>query len=399
MRKETILALALSAILIGCSENDDDIELLFKIEDITTVEEGSKEELGRKLYFDKNLSLTRNTSCATCHNPEHGFIDNRFLEDEVDQDLFIYGALSVGDDNVSLGGRNSPTVSYAMFSPEFQVFNSNYVGGQFWDGRADALKDQAMGPPLDGAEMMMPDRESVVQRIQENSDYIEAFKKHYGEDIFSDVNATYEAMGEAIGKFEKSKEFAPFDSKYDRYVRGEYNLTEQEKMGMDLFYSESKTNCAECHIINDDKKIRSEMFTNYRYHNIGTPKNFTALQAKGLDYSHTDHGIYSQEKITDKDLDGAVKTPTLRNVAVTGPYMHNGVFKELRTVLEFYDHMGVGNRPINPETNQPWGEPNVKETINHSDLKDTKELTDEKIDALEAFLRMLTDKRYEHLLK
>lgn len=371
----------------------------------------TKEKLGKSLYFDTNLSLNRQTACATCHDPDHGFIDARFLAEDADQSIFVNGALSVGDDGAALGGRNAPTAAYAMFSPSFHfdVNNSQYIGGQFHDGRAATLKDQAMGPPLDQAEMMMPSRDAVIDRIKENPDYVIAFETHYGVGIFDDINASYEAMGEAIGKFEKTEEFAPFDSKYDRFLTcketkrtsvclSEGNWTIPEELGMSLFFSEANTNCINCHMLQSLEGLKNETFSNYEYHNIGTPKNFDILAIKGLDENTTEHGILSQSTINDSALDGAIKVPTLRNIAITGPYMHNGVFKELRTVLEFYDHMGDGDRPLNPETNAPWRQTDVNTTINHEDLA-MPELTDDKLDALEAFLKTLTDKRYEHLLE
>ena len=358
----------------------------------------TKEKLGESLFFDQNLSLTRNTSCSTCHDPENGFADARFKEEGRDQSIFIDGALSVGDDGLSLGGRNAPTAAYAQFSPEFNA--TSLTGGQFHDGRAATLKDQAMGPPLDGAEMMMPSKAAVIERIQENEAYVQAFKSFYGETIFEDINASYEAMGEVIGKFEKTELFAPFDSKYDRYLQGEYNMTTSERSGLALFFSNNNTNCSTCHQLKNLAESEGETFSNYEYHNIGTPKNFVALNAKeslGLGEADAiDHGGLAQGS-----EDGEIKVPTLRNVAVTAPYMSNGVFKNLKTVLEFYDHMSLPSirRPLNSETGEVWGEPDVASTINRTDLEDTKELTDEKITDLEAFLKTLTDKRYEHLLE
>lgn len=219
-------------------------------EDSTASKQLSKEELGEMLFSDLNLSLTRKTSCATCHDPEHAFVDARFSEDGVDQNIFIHGAFSVGDDGVSLGGRNTPTAAYAQFSPEFtKLPDGTYKGGQFHDGRAVDLKDQAGRPPLDGAEMQMSDKNSVIDRIKENQEYVKAFERLYGSDIFDDVNVSYEAMRESIAKYEKTEEFAPFDSKYDRYRQcledgkrtsecfedGNWNYEEQA--GYSLFFS------------------------------------------------------------------------------------------------------------------------------------------------------------------
>ena len=391
MTKKIALLSVTALILTACGSNSSTSN---------TVKFDTKEKLGESLFFDQNLSKTRNTSCATCHDPEHAFVDARFSEAGKDQAVFIDGALSVGDDGFSLGGRNAPTAAYAMFSPDFDA--KKVIGGQFHDGRANTLKDQAMGPPLDGAEMQMPDRASVVERIKENPLYVSAFKKLYGEKIFDDVNASYEAMGEVIGKFEKTDKFAPFDSKYDRYLKGEYTLTKKEENGMALFFSNDNTNCKTCHQLKNTIEVEGETFSNYEYHNIGTPKNLKALQARvdvgsATDANAIDLGV--GKTVDDATKNGMIKVPTLRNIAVTGPYMNNGVFNELMTVLKFYDHMGGGDRRnTNPETNKPWGEPDVNTTINHKDLA-MPPLTDKKLKQLEAFLNILTDKKYEHLIK
>jgi cytochrome c peroxidase len=410
MKKLSLISIALSSIFLlsGCGSSDSASEL-------------SKEELGEMLFSDKNLSLTRNTSCTTCHNPEHAFVDARFSEDGVDQNIFIHGALSVGDDGVSLGGRNAPTASYAQFNPEFhKQDDGSYKGGQFHDGRAATLKIQAMGPPLDGAEMQMSDKSAVVDRLKENEVYVKAFENLYGSDIFDDIDASYEAMAEAIAKFEKTELFAPFDSKYDRYkqCRDEGKRTNEcferdawtleEQAGYSLFFSQANTSCATCHTINSSSEaIKNELFTNFEYENIGTPRNIEAMDARtalGLqDANATFRGLGATVENTDANYSahlGKVKVPTLRNVAVTAPYMSNGVFKKLRTVLEFYDHMGESNNnlhPINPETGEVWGSNDFNSTINHSSLAQ-KSMNDVKIRNLEAFLRTLTDKRYEHLL-
>lgn len=398
MRKQHIFAafMAASILLTGCGGGGGNSN------EETSLKFDTKEKLGESLFFDTNLSLTRQTSCATCHDPEKGFVDARFSENGVDQTVFIHGAFSVGDDDISLGGRNAPTASYAQFSPTFGEENGVYKGGQFHDGRAATLKDQAMGPPLDDAEMMMPDKASVIDRIEENADYVAAFKSLYSEDIFDDVNASYEAMGEAIAKFEKTEEFAPFDSKYDRFLKGEYTFTLEEERGYVLFFSNGNTNCATCHTLNSvTEASKDELFTNFEYENIGTPRNIEAMDARaalGLqDANATFFGLGGT--VNDPAHFGKTKVPTLRNVAVTAPYMNNGVFKNLRTVIEFYDHMAGLGHHTNPETGQPWGDNDHNATINHDVLKSTKALSDAKIEGLEAFLKTLTDKRYEHLVK
>lgn len=359
----------------------------------------SVEALGEQLFFDTNLSLNRTMACSTCHDPEHAFMDARFIDDPGSNP--VEGALSVGDDGVALGGRNTPTATYAMLAPSFrQNSDGNYSGGQFHDGRAADLTAQAKGPFLDAEEMMMPDRASVVERVMENAAYVSAFKALYGEAIFDDINASYDALAESIAAFENTEVFAPFDSKYDRYLAGEYTMSDQEELGYALFFSQANTNCATCHTLNSESESINETFTNYAFENIGTPRNTAALTAKGLAADTQDLGLGGRDDINDSVQQGKMKVPTLRNVAVTGPYMSNGVFKELRTVLEFYDHMAAqGNHPTNPETGAAWADPDVNATVNREVLQATKALTDTKIDALIAFLKLLTDEKYEDLIE
>lgn len=365
-------------------------------------------KLGEKLFFDANLSLHQNMSCSTCHNPDHGFVDARFHENPNDP---TQGALSIGSDGLALGGRNAPSAAYAAFAPEFGLYEGEYKGGQFHNGRALNLKAQAKGPFLDTAEMMMPSQQSVVDKVRQNSEYVTAMKLLYGETIFDDnVSEAYDKIAQSIATFEKTEEFSPFDSKYDRFIackttgKGEGqcyedgNWTIAEQAGYALFFSNNNTNCASCHTLNSTSEASThEMFSNYKFENIGTPRNLEALQARDGNTDTRDKGLGSF--LEDETHDGKIKVPSLRNVAVTAPYMNNGVFKELRTVLEFYDHLGVGSRPNNPETNEPWSEADYNATINHTLLQQTKELTDAKIDSLEAFLKTLTDKRYEHFIE
>ena len=143
----------------------------------------TREELGAALFSDTNLSLNRSQACATCHAPTSGFADPR------DNGFGhpVARAVSLGDDGKSIGDRNAPTASYARFSPTFhRDAEGHYVGGQFWDGRADKLEDQAAGPPLNPMEMGMPSTASIVERLQENPTYISAFKSLFGERIFDD---------------------------------------------------------------------------------------------------------------------------------------------------------------------------------------------------------------------
>lgn len=353
----------------------------------------AKQSLGMSLFFDTNLSKNRTMSCGTCHTPGTGFADLRGND--------VHNMASLGDDGVSLGDRNTPTASYAKFSPTFQknisstADKSAFVGGQFWDGRSATLADQAGGPPVNPIEMGMPDKASVIARIQENSDYVADFKALFGENIFDDTEKAYHAMTLAIQEFEKSDFFSPFDSKYDRFLRGEYELTVLEDLGRSLFFSNANVNCSTCHKLHREDDPR-EVFSNFEYRNIGVPENTFLRSKNGV--TEKDLGLYQNPLAQTDDNKGKFKVPALRNVAVTGPYMHNGVFQDLRTVVEFYDQYNNPERKINPETGKPWREPEVNENLALDELQ-AKVLTDRKIDALIAFMKTLTDKRYEALLE
>ena len=354
----------------------------------------SKVELGKQLYFDTNMSKNRTQACATCHDPERGFADARSNDSE--------SAFSLGDDGQSFGDRNAPTASYANQIPPFGKNKEGiYVGGQFHDGRANTLADQAAGPPLNPIEMGMADEAAVVARLKENADYVAAFKVHFGDNIFEDDKAAYAAMAESIAAFEKTDFFSPFDSKYDRYLRGEYKMTKSELLGMTLFFSNQFTNCNQCHQFKKFPESEGETFANYEYHNIGVPTNVKGREVNGVAADFTDEGLLANPAVDDVKQRGKFKTMALRNVAVTGPYMHNGVFQELETVVRFYNKYNskAPASQINPETGKPWGAPEVADNISFKELEIGDALDEKRIKAVVDFMKTLTDKRYEHLLE
>jgi cytochrome c peroxidase len=310
---------------------------------------------------------------------------------------------STGDDGVSLGDRNAPTATYAAMSPSFHKDkDGTWRGGQFLDGRAATLEEQAGGPPLNPLEMGMPDKAAVVARLKEDPVYLESFAALFGADTLDDPETGYAAMTAAIGAFERTPVFAPFDSKYDRYLRGEAELTQEEDLGRVLFFSQQFTNCNQCHQLNAQPMAADETFTDYSFHNIGVPE-IPALRAmNGVDPALIDDGLAMHPLLAgDPAQRGKFKTPTLRNVAVTAPYMHNGVFEDLRTVVLFYNSYNTRSerRKINPETGEPFGPPPVPETLSLTELQDAPALEDDRVDALVAFMKTLTDARYEHLLQ
>lgn len=215
------------------------------------------------------------------------------------------------------------------------------------------------------------------------------------------VSAIYRGMAESIQAFEQIETVSPFDSKYDRYLVGEYRMTEQEELGRTLFFSQQFSNCNRCHQLHETPMAARETFTNHQYHNIGVPVNTTVRANNQVAADHLDRGLLDNPVVDDLAQSGKFKVPTLRNVAVTGPYMHNGVFRDLETVVRFYNHYNSKSpkSQVNPETGEQWGEPEIAENISLTDLTHGPALDERRIEALVAFLKTLTDRRYESLLE
>jgi cytochrome c peroxidase len=356
--------------------------------------EMSAANLGRLLFFDTNLSAERTQSCASCHDPSQAFSDGR--------DNGVGGATSLGGDGRSLGDRNAPALTYVALTPPFRIgADGQPVGGFFLDGRAATLVEQAAEPFVNPLEMQMPDPAAVVARVQASPTYEKGFRRLFGEGVFEDTDTAYRAIGESLAAYEQTDELAAFDSRYDRYLRGEYVMSEAELLGMDLFFSQL-TNCSLCHALTAHATMGArETFTNYAFHNIGVPANVRLRSVNGTGPAHRDLGLLGNPATDAAEHAGRFKVPTLRNVAVTAPYMHNGVFRELRTAIHFYNRYLVRNQTsmTNPETGQPWAPAEVGETVDLDLLSEGQPLSDERIALLEAFLLTLTDERYEHLLE
>ncbi|WP_349369381.1 cytochrome c peroxidase [Salinarimonas sp.] len=341
--------------------------------------------LGEALFFDPRLSASGTQSCATCHNPDTGFADPRADA--------LGGAVSLGADETAMGRRNAPTLTYAAEVPAFHRDEEGFRGGMFHDGRAADLVEQAKGPILDAAEMQMADEAAVVAAVRAEPAYAAAFDAFFAPGVLDEPVRGFNAVAQAIAAFERTETFAPFSSKYDRWLAGEAELDDFEELGRVLFFSQQFTNCALCHLGDGGLRNARETFTDHRYHNVGTPAHPELATDVGLADNPAAAG--------DPEQQGRFRTPTLRNVAVTGPYMHNGVFADLRTVVLFYNTYNTRSqtRRINPETGAPFGPPPHPDTLALEDLEHGPALDDQRIDALVAFLKTLTDARYEHLLE
>ena len=360
-----------------------------------------QQAFGQLLFFDTSLSRHGNQSCASCHDPARAFSDAR--------PVTISAGASLGSDDSSLGHRNAPALTYVAQTPEFTL-NDRYKldhdasaedairGGFFWDGREPTLEAQVLTPFVNTREMGLNDLEMLGQKVLENPIYAEFLQQGMSsKDII-------EPLANALASYLRSDALNAFDSRYDRYLKGEVQATREEIVGMGLFFSPGFTSCAQCHQASSHDYASGEVFTNHRYENIGTPVNPGLLEASGLGASYIDPGLAANPRIpqvTDPALiSGRIKVPSLRNVAVTGPYMHNGVFDELSTVMLFYNHFNEsgGAGQINPETGTPWLDANNPDQIVLDKLRSGFPLSPVQIEALTAFLRMLTDQQYEHLL-
>lgn len=368
-------------------------------------------ELGRQIFFDTNLSLTRSQSCASCHLPERAFTGNNHPDS-----LF---PVALGAAPELVGVRNTPTALYAVFTPPFALVEDEGewvpVGGQFLDGRADTLALQAAGPFVNPREMAMPDAASVVRRLR-RAEYAGKFKKVFGARVFDDVERAYVAMTQAIEAFERTDRFTPFSSKFDAVLRGKARFSADEARGFELFKDPEKGNCIACHVGDESSHDpRAWLFTDFTYDNLGVPRN--PVIPDNADPAFFDLGLCARpglaeripEAVEDAEgfiagLCGAFKVPTLRNVARTAPYMHNGVFSELRQVVEFYV-----TRDTHPERWYPVVDgvvqkfddlpPEYAGNVNTSEIPydrspgDEPRLSDVEIDQIVAFLRTLSDAR------
>ena len=349
-------------------------------------------ELGKQLFFHTGLSKNRNLSCGTCHQSNSAFTDSR--------KKIAKGSLSEGTSMNSFGRRNTPTLTYASLIPPLTITDGVATGGLFFDGRSDFFEDQIQHPLFDPSEMDMENKELLLSRVMEDPNLTTRFKNIFGDNIFNNLHSFFNGLTSAIASFERSQVFFSFDSKYDRFLQDEYKMTPLENKGYRIFFSDV-SNCMNCHLLQKSTLSRKEPFSDHRYHNIGVPKNPELLKNKYLGSSHIDLGLAENSKFASELHEGKFRTPTLRNAAVTPPYMHNGVFQNLSTAIQFYNRHLVKNKTalVNPETNAPWGPPEVSNNIDRHLLKLGQPLDSRRILALVSFLRLLTDERYESLLK
>ena len=349
------------------------------------------------MFFDRNLSASHKQSCSSCHDP-----------------AYAYGPPN--DKSVQLGGRNGrtqgqravPSLRYLQNVPLFteSYFDEDFdesvdngpTGGFTWDGRARNPHEQAQLPLLSPLEMANPNIESVVATVRA-APYASDFRRAFGEHIFDNAAAAFDAIVRAIEVFEQNPaEFYPYSSKYDAVIRNQATFTEQEKRGLDLFNDPAKGNCARCHQSRRGSGGAFPAFTDFGFIAIGVPRNRTL--AVNADPKYFDLGLCGPLRTEYRDRAeycGLFRTPSLRNVTLRKTFFHNGVFHDLRQVMRFYVE-----RDIHPEKWYPRGQAfddlpaQYHENLNREPPfdrhpGDPPALTEEEITDVIAFLGTLTD--------
>ena len=349
--------------------------------------------LGELLFRDESLSVSGRLACQTCHRPE-----------------FAHSAPP--GDGVSRGGpgmdvpgiRNAPSIRYASFTPPFGYHEDGTAyGGLFRDGRADSLVEQAKLPFLDAREMANATPAEVIARLR-NSPNAARFRDVFGAAALDDPSGAFARLAAAIAQFEvESVEFHRFDSKYDAYLAGKARLTPQEEHGLSLFEDPEKGNCAACHPNRRGDDGSPPLFTDFTYDNVGVPRN--AKIPANADTEYFDLGLCGPQRkdlAARLDLCGAFKVPTLRNVARTAPYFHNGAFDNLRDVVDFYvrrdtepglwyPKSATGMRKFDDLPGQDQSAVNVSEVPYDRKPGERPALTPAEVDDLVAFLKTLDD--------
>lgn len=366
------------------------------------------DQIGDKLFHDTNLSGSGQMACSSCHD------DNNHYAQPANNTL----AVQLGGPNLNLtGNRTVPTLTYKDNTPPYsdQAVNPDGVslngpgGGFFWDGRADTLADQAAGPLLNPVEMANKSVADVVNKIQ-NASYANLFIQAFGPNAFADPQTAFNNAMAAIQQYElEDVSFHPYTSKFDLYASNKIggDLTDAEYAGYRVYIDPNRGNCDACHYSGPGFNGSQAIFTDFSYEAIGVPRN-TKIPANtsklGLPTAY-DLGVCHRADhppLSNQELCGMFKTPTLRNVATRNVFFHNGVFTSLSQVLQWYN-----TRDTNPELWYPSAHgvvqkfndlPNVyrgnidpQAPLDGRPAGSAPAMKDCELQDLEAFLNTLTD--------
>lgn len=327
VRRDRVALCLLAFALAGCNRGAESPPAAQAASeaDLTRVE-----LIGKRLFFDIALSNPPGQSCGSCHDPANGFSGN-------------FGSTSgvpLAADGVTLGLRNTPTAAYARFSPPFTLETAGARpvarGGQFLDGRAASLEEQAGIPFFSAGEMNLASPAQLAARLA-NASYAPLLLEEFGGGVFADPALALRSVTHAIAAFERTAQFAPFSSKLDAALAGEAGLSANELEGLALFVDPLKGNCAGCHAFDPASRVTAQrLFTDFTFHNVAVPRN--ARIPANADPAFFDLGLCGprRARVSEDALCGAFKVPTLRNVARRRSLMHNGVFATLRDAVAFH---------------------------------------------------------------
>ena len=365
--------------------------------------------LGKNIFFDK-ISSPKWMECSTCHAPSFGYTG------PIAGININSAGVYRGADPHRFGNRKPPSAAYATFSPVFHYDEEEglFIGGNFSDGRATGERlgnpaaEQALGPFLNPVEQNNYGSLEVLKTI-ENSKYASLWAEVWGEPIdYSSpekMMENYDRVGLSIAAYEASPEVNSFSSKYDYFVAGLVDLTDEEAWGMQLFNDENKGKCFLCHVSEQGPNGEPALFTDFSFDNLGIPKN-PNNPFYDMDQVYLDDGSPINpdgENWIDEGLGGFLKTrpersamadenmgkhkvPTLRNIDKKNgqgdikAYGHNGYFTSLKEIVHFYNTRDVEN----------WPMPEVADNVNTEELGNLG-LTDAEENAIVAFLRTLSD--------
>jgi len=329
---------------------------------LARAEEVSPAVIGRKIFMDTSLSQPVGQGCVSCHDPKAAFADSR--------------RVSPGAVNGRKGRRNAPTLMYAALIPPIAAEDFYdeegeliYVleGGLFLDGRAHNQFEQVQMPFFNEDEMNLSGPADLADRIRK-SEYAPDFKKLVGGKVWGDDGKLVDQVYHSLVAFLREPMFRPFNARIDDFWKGDVKaLNNSELRGLALF--QSKAGCAQCHPLGVGT-WPEPLLSDFGYDNLGAPS--LGEKDPGLG------GVSGR-----KNEMGQFRSPTLRNIALTPPYLHNGSIKTLKEVMEFYN-----KRDVEPER---WGKTDFPETVNHDDMGDLK-LTDQEVDDLVALMHTFTDK-------
>jgi cytochrome c peroxidase len=331
-------------------------------------------QLGRLVFFDASLSSSGRLSCASCHSPRLAYAapgdqpamhggpllarqgvravpSLMYLER---QPSFSIGPDNEENENVNLAelvalSRRAVRLEKTAAQPSQSAANIVPQGGLFWDGRADTLQDQALSPLLDPREMDGGNIETVAGKLQ-HAPYAARLVELFGASVFDNARLAVSEALFAVARYQiEDPSFHPYTSKYDYWLEGSARFTPREWRGYVLFNDPAKANCAGCHVDQPGRDGLPPLFTDHQFEALGAPRN--GALAVNRDSGYFDLGIcgpYRADMSGETRYCGMFMTPTLRNVATRRVFFHNGVFRTLRQVMDFYDFRDTEPQRIYP---------------------------------------------------